>query len=166
MERCHCTLMPRVVRFAVFISAAGLAVRGCAESRGGWVRDVLDVPQSRLADLARDDVVSEPVEAGRVLANGQLGGERDTVPLEVPASAGVRNAELEHRHCPDVPADAISTAARLDIGGLTWTRKVPLSRHSACLRRSPCGELAVQVGHGRRQVVGAEQPGFQDLARV
>jgi hypothetical protein len=34
------------------------------------------------------------------------------------------------------------------------------------LRRSQDGELAVQIGHGRRQVVGPEQPGFQDLARV
>jgi len=61
---------------------------------------------------------------------------------------------------PDVPA------VRLDFDGLTVDMAGALSRRSACMRRSQGGELAVQVGHGRRQVTEAEQPGFQDLARV
>jgi 8-oxo-dGTP pyrophosphatase MutT (NUDIX family) len=73
----------------------------------------------------------------------------------------------------DIPADAGTAVAcalrpsgRLDFGALTMGAGGAISRHSACLRGSQGGELAVQVGHGRRQVVGAEQPGFQDLARV
>ena len=51
-----------------------------------WVAgmlDVLDVPQSRLADLVWDGMVAEPAGAGRVLASGQAGGERDAVLLDV-----------------------------------------------------------------------------------
>ncbi len=66
---------------------------------------MFDVPQSRLADLAGDGVVSEPAAAGRVLADGPLGGERDAVLLEVPAGARILDAKPEHWHCPDVPAD-------------------------------------------------------------
>src|SRR5580692_559874 len=66
---------------------------------------MFDVPQSRLADLAGDGVMSEPAAARRILADGQLGGERDAVPLEVPAGARIPDAKPEHWHCPDVPAD-------------------------------------------------------------
>jgi hypothetical protein len=80
---------------------------------------------ARLGDLLRlagGGVVPEPARAGLVLASGQLGGERDAVPLDVPAGAGVRDAEPGHRHRPDIAADR-----HLDRGflaGPAWVRAV------------------------------------------
>jgi hypothetical protein len=74
----------------------------------GWLvvaRDVLDVPQARLADFGPFGVTAEPAGAGQVWSAGEAGEQRDAVALEVAAVGSAGNAEPQEWHGPDVAAD-------------------------------------------------------------